>query len=72
MIILLMLRCRKERRGYKVFGKDLCKRDDFLREVIGAIQLRCTARPHLRVRHERRLITGVTAVENDGLENGNG
>ena len=40
------------------FWKDLCKRDDFLREVIGAIQLRCTALPRLRARHERRAMTG--------------
>jgi hypothetical protein len=56
---------------FKDFQKDFCKRDDFLREVISAIQLRCTARPHLRVRHERRAMTGVAAVENDGLGNGN-
>ena len=50
--------------------KDLYKRDDFLREVMGAIQLRCMARPHLRVRHERRTMTKVAAVGNDVMENG--
>ena len=61
----------KHERDVQRFLKDLCKRDDFLREVMSAIQLRCTARPHLRVRHERRTMTGVAVVENDGVENGN-
>ena len=54
-----------------LFMKRYVMRDAFLREGIIAIQLRCTARPHLRVRHERRAMTGVAAVENDGLGNGN-
>ena len=59
---MILSRWRNEKWGnlneaYEDFWKDLCKRDDFLREVIGAIQLRCTALPHLRARHERRTMT---------------